>query len=367
MNAYLEFKPINYYKIIVGLGQYLFPYKRILFSYPVREFFNDKESIDTIIKLVREDTDDQHFLTILSGIHRLVINSILSKRHNGDIPDSSLISQEDMTKLIKKMDGIKRLALIIENEDDIENINFYLEGLYLTFTDEFYKEFMRELNFIKIKSKLLKPKVPLNDAVYLLSQLYGMDNTLMDDIKDIISFRVKTGINLDEFSSVCVFLNDIHESFPEDLLKYFIDLNDLNEIVSKFEQEENLLHISWCFPHIKEFVLSNKNRMNHIANILGSKINEETNLFRTTELLTRIAYLGNEFSDLVIKYLDKTLLKERILEIDIMKFLKRIILPYDDFTEIKEKKETAINIIKKLELWDLLNNEDMESIKNLLI
>jgi hypothetical protein len=240
--------------------------------------------------------------------------------------------------------------------------------LHHTYTDEFYPLCINQINRHQLKNKMKKETTLLSDAASLMTRLYEYDKGFLKDLKDIINFKVKRGVSLEEFGNTCDFLyfSYGYEEIGENLHDYLINLIAPTYLFSEFEKQKKLVYISYCFPYIKRLVLSDKKRMQHIANIISSKINsEKTDLSDILDCLSRVAYLGKDFSNMVVDNIENVLFKSKISVKD-RRWIRRIADPFDDFTSTEDKIDSVVLIFDRLQLWEYLSDRYKEKLDRII-
>lgn len=318
----------------------------------IKNILKDGKTIEVLSRELK-DGNDTHFIHFLGHIHSIAGACLDACYH---VPDSVFFSEKDATELIMKTGGLDRLVSIFNNkETNVEDLESCLMYLHFRYIDEFHPLFTNQINRHQLKNKIKKETALLSDATSLMTRLCEYDKNFVKDLKDIISFKVKIGISLKDFGDTCDYLNLSYgyEEIDENLRDYLVNLISPDYLFSEFEKQKKLVFMSHCFPHIKRLVLSDKH-MQHIANILSSKINLETDPYEIFECLSRVAYLGKDFSNMVVDNIDNILLKSKI-GVEERGRIRCIADPFDDFTSTEDKIDSVTVIFNRLNLWEYLS------------
>lgn len=369
IHAYLLSKPKNYHKIIYNIVSLLhLKYYRGGNSYylPLKQILLDEKTIDSLYYCIKMENITENFLDVLYGVVDIVY--MYQKYEENKIPYSKSLffSKEDASEFIKKIGGINRFVSILQNEPDVFIIGTYLESIYDAFTKEFYKSICNELDFTQFKNTLVKKDSSIYDAVLVISLLYEENHNLFMELKDVIHHKALDEFNINEFGGTCYLLYSLtmRKNLHENLVDYLLSLIDPNEFLLQFKKETDLIEITPCFPHIQTLILGNKDRMEGFANVISSIINNSDDLYRITNLLSRIAYMGKEFSGILVDRIHHKKIKSEFMKNK--ELISNIIKPFDEYMPLRDKIGGVRVIFDTLGLWEYLSQEDFAELHKII-
>lgn len=360
-------------KIIIHVGNNILEEKVPFFS--LKKLFNDNKIIELLNKSIKNNFF--YYTDFLLLIFKLVYacetkwnSNIFSKRDAIEL----LEKIGEMDQIIENMEKIIGLEHLVKDTDKIDSIIGHIHdihGLYYRYYPEFFSLLIGQSTITKLKSKIISKNVPLNMSVHFFTLLSEMiEKDLSEDLKEIIESKIKTGVTASDFG---IAISNLYKNktFDQDLSEYLIEIADPNEMISKFEDEKEP-YIYLYFPYIKKWLFSDKRRMQYVAEVLSSKINEEKKVLFIADLLSRISYMGEEFSIMVLDNVNQKLLRPRITEINEDKkieFFKLLFTPQNRWFSMEEKINginTAKLIVNKLNLWNLLTKEETVEVNEII-
>jgi hypothetical protein len=392
--AYLQSKPKNYGRVIKKIGNEMLsphPAERITiapdrFKRRIRwkNLFKDEKTLKSLTQALKEDDDIENIGNFLFGLYLSTTNAWLSQM--GDIKSYSenpyffkeyynemawgfrefrrkkeyidnieeFLSVDDKDKLVGELDS-KKLALRVNREENIENIRVCLEGINICCGEGFYRSFVENLDLSVLKSKLINQDSFIT-IVRVMHSLKTMDDRIVTKFKDILVSKVNSERNILHLGAALSVL--IRPEYSE-VFEEIIDQIDFNELMSKFEKDEDLVGIDFCIPCLKDFIFDDENIAQHLIDILPPKIDAENQPARIFRILGEMAVtneLGRNVVGNIINHMDHDLFKSKLIGEH-----KHAWCEFWDIPVIKDISGLKL-ILDKLNIWEVMTDYDIKEI-----
>ncbi len=125
---------------------------------------------------------------------------------------------------------------------------------------------------------------------------------------------------------------------------------------------EKLSNLSISFPYIKEHIIGIETRLKTIINILSIKVNKEKDITEIILLLSRVAFLGAEFSAKLLSQIDTKRIISMIEKVDRFKVFSDLLFIPHGHNPFEERIEAARLISGELKAKKLLSVEEIKKI-----
>jgi len=392
--AYLQSKPKNYGRVIKKIGNEMLsphPAERITiapdrFKRRIRwkKLFYDEKTSQSLIQALKEDDDIRNIGDFLFGLYLSTTNAWLTRmcdiksysenpyffkeyynemtwgfrefRRKEDYIDDieDYLSVDNKDKFVRELYP-KKLALRVNEEENIENIRVCLEGINICCGEGFYRSFVENLDLSILKSKLINQDSFLT-IVRVIHSLKTMDDRIVTKFKDILVSKVNSERNILHLGTALSVL--IRPEYSE-VFKEIIDQIDFNELMSKFEKDEYLVGIDFCIPCLKDFIFDDENIAQHLVDILPPKIdaeNQPARIFRTLGEMAVTNELGRNVVGSIIDHMDHDLFKSKLIG--------EHKHAWDEFWDIPVIKDISglKLILDKLNIWEVMTDYDIQEI-----
>ncbi len=368
IRTYLKAHPKNYVELIKQISTHEYTYLHALGSKPLITFGKILQDVDTaqaLIKMIKEEKDE-NFIRCLDAINFAIRYTWMMEYSSVDIPDKILFMETDAEEFMKKINVVNRLVSIIKNESNVKRIGDYQRvSLPYGYSKDFYNSYLNELDLSNLISKLKNKKTNLDDAFYVLYQLYEMDKNILNEIKAIIRYKTRAGISMRELGACCKMIDYLNIGYEynenQNLIKYLINLTDIDQLIQKMGTEK-LSNLSISFPYIKEHIIGIETRLKTIINILSIKVNKEKDITEIILLLSRVAFLGAEFSAKLLSQIDTKRIISMIEKVDRFKVFSDLLFIPHGHNPFEERIEAARLISGELKAKKLLSVEEIKKI-----